>query len=117
MDDHSRDKGAGPCMLLELSCGAIIGKKRARLLDEINRIGSIRHAAEAADIPYEHALELVSVMNGSCASPLVKLLNPDGERISGWLTVDGENALQDFTHLYEDLKASVTEERRLRRSG
>ena len=104
-------------MLIELTCGAIFGKKRARFLDEINRIGSIRHAAEAADIPYEHALELLREMNGSCASPLVKLLNPDGERISAWLTVDGERAIQDFKNLYEELRLSVAEELRLRRSA
>lgn len=117
MNVDFREREEDHCILIELNCGAVFGKKRALLLEEINRFGSIGRAAEAADIPFDHSLELVNAMNKSCISPLVEILNADGADISAKLTVDGQRAVQDFKHLYEDLRLSVAEELRLRKSA
>jgi len=103
--------------LIELNCGAVLGKKRALLLEGIDLFRSIGGAAKAAAIPLDHALELVSSMNDSCRNPLVEILNAEVADISAWLTVAGERAVQDFKHLYKDLKFSVAGELRLRRSA
>jgi molybdate transport repressor ModE-like protein len=93
--------------LIELNCGAVLGKKRALLLEGIDLFRSIGGAAEAAGIPLDHALELVSSMNDSCRSPLVEILNAEVADISAWLTVAGQRAVQDFKPLYKDLKLSL----------
>lgn len=72
---------------------------------------------ETAGIPFEHALELINTMNEGYSGPLVEILNDERDAISVWLTVAGEIAVQNFKNLYEELRLSVAEELRLRKSA
>ena len=103
--------------MIELHCGAVLGEKRALLLEGIDRFESLGRAAEAAGIPFAHALELVNAMNEGSNGPLVEILNAEGDDVSVWPTAAGEKAVRDFKELYADLSLSIAEELRLRRSA
>lgn len=61
---------------LETEAGAALSDTRIRLLEEIDRLGSINRAAKAVPLSYKAAWDALDIMNNLSPEPLV-------ERISG----------------------------------
>ncbi|WP_119157026.1 TOBE domain-containing protein [Caldimonas tepidiphila] len=63
-------------MTLEAESGASLGETRVRLLEQIERLGSISQAARAVPMSYKAAWDAVDTLNNLAPQPLV-------ERVSG----------------------------------
>lgn len=103
-----RLQGGSPCVMIEVEEGALLGYNRARLLENISASSSIAAAADAVPISYEHALELIELMNGSSKTPLVEKQNAVSNISEAKLTPAGQNALRRFWDLYNELKLSIS---------
>ncbi len=58
-------------LLIETAMGSFLGDKRIRLLEEIDRHGSISQAAKAVPISYKAAWDAIDAMNNVAPEPLV----------------------------------------------
>ena len=96
-----------PCVMIEVEGGALLGYNRAQLLENIAIFSSIAEAANAVSISYEHALELVDLMNGHSRVPLVEKLNAGSGFGEAKLTPQGRNALRSFWVQYKNFKLSL----------
>lgn len=99
------------CVIVELEQGAFLGYRRAVLLDEIRRRGSLSQAAEAAKIHHEHALHLLTEMNGSFPTPLVHFHENSMETDSARLTEAGEEMVRSYWSNFATVWTSIAEER------
>ena len=99
-----------PCVLIEVEGGALLGYNRARLLENIAILSSISEAANAVSISYQHALELVELMNGHSRVPLVETLKDGNHAGEAKLTPEGQTALESFWVLYEAFKLSICDQ-------
>ncbi len=106
----TRPQREHPCVLIEVEGGALLGYNRARLLENIAILSSISGAADAVSISYQHALELVELMNGHSSAPLVETLNAGSNVRKSKLTPEGRNALRSFWALYEKFKLSICDQ-------
>jgi len=103
----TRLQGGNPCVMIEVEGGALLGYNRAQLLENIAIFSSIAEAANAVSIPYEHALELVELMNSHSCFPLVEKLNAGSNIGEAKLTPQGRIALRSFWALYKNFKLSL----------
>ena len=99
------------CVIVELEQGAFLGYRRAVLLDEIRNRGSLSQAAEAAEIHPEHALHLLTEMNGSFHAPLVHFQENSTETDSARLTETGEEMVRSYWSKFATVLTSIAEER------
>lgn len=99
------------CVIVELEQGAFLGYRRAVLLDEIRSRGSLSQAAEAAKIHHEHALHLLTEMNGSFHAPLVHFDKNSMNADSARLTETGEEMVRSYWSKFAIVWTSIAEER------
>ena len=88
-----------------------MGYRRAVLLDEIGSRESLSEAAEAAEMEYEHALSLLTEMNGVFHAPLVKFYENSTDAGLVRLTETGEEMVRTYWRSFEPVWASILEER------
>lgn len=81
---------------IETESGLKIGIGRARLLEQINQLGSITEAAKVLKIPYRKAWGIVKDMNANASEEVVakEVGGKSGGKSS--LTVYGRKILQKF---------------------
>jgi len=92
---------------LEAGPGLSIGDTRVRLLEEIERLGSINQAARAARLSYRGAWEAIESLNKLAPQPLVS--SSTGGRHGGGtrLTDYGRRVVAMYRALEEEYQASV----------
>ena len=89
--------------------GMYLGRGRIRLLQEIDRLGSIAKAAEAMEMSYKKAWKLVKSMNEASPSPLLeKKIGGTGGGGSE-LTAEGKRVIELFNQLEKDQQALLNE--------
>ncbi|MDF2953098.1 MAG: DNA-binding transcriptional regulator ModE [Thermodesulfobacterium sp.] len=90
--------------------GTFFGMGRAELLEKIKEYGSISKAAQAMNISYKKAWDLVESMNKQAKSPLV--ITKIGGKGGGGakLTPKGEEILRQFKKLYSRFKNFLEKE-------
>ena len=87
--------------------GMYLGRGRIRLLQEIDRLGSIAKAAEAMEMSYKKAWKLIKSMNEASPSPLLeKKIGGTGGGGSE-LTDEGKRVVELFNQLEKDQQASL----------
>ncbi|TXT37018.1 MAG: molybdate transport system regulatory protein [Comamonadaceae bacterium] len=59
-------------LLIDTAMGSFLGDKRIRLLEAIDKTGSISQAAKAVPLSYKAAWDAVDDMNNVAPEPLVK---------------------------------------------
>lgn len=79
--------------------GTFLGKGRVRLLEEIERMGSIAKAAGKLNMSYKKAWESVDAMNREAAKPLVEKTSGGKGGGGAILTPDGKKAIAYYNHL------------------
>ena len=99
------------CVIVELEQGAFLGYRRAVLLDEIRSRGSVAQAAKAAKIQQEHAMHLLSEMNGSFHAPLVRFQENGQDADHARLTETGEEMVRSYWSKFAMAWTSIIEER------
>lgn len=57
---------------IENNRGQVIGPGKKKLLEEIDRTGSIKAAAKAMNMSYRHAWEMTNTMNKNNSKPLLE---------------------------------------------
>lgn len=92
-----------------------MGIGRLELLTHIQALGSISKAAQAMNMSYKRAWDLVSSMNAQARSPLV-LTQAGGKQGGGTeVTPEGQQMIQEFGALQERFQAFLrAEEQRLK---
>src|SRR5580658_8987555 len=98
----------GTAAYLKLAGAGRLGEDRVRLLDAIDRHGSIARAGEELGLGYRAAWDAVRTLNNLFAAPLVtaKIGGRSGGGAS--LTAEGQVALQTLRHIREELAAAMT---------
>lgn len=91
-----------------------MGVGRLELLRHIQALGSISKAAQAMNMSYKRAWDLVKSLNAQARAPLV-LTQTGGKHGGGTeITPTGEQILQEFSELQERFQAFMqAEEQRL----
>lgn len=74
----------------------LIGKGRARLLEEIDATGSIRQAASRMGLSYRHAWDMVSRMADAFGSPVVVSFRGGREGGRSILSTEGRELLRAY---------------------
>ena len=87
-----------------------LGIGRLELLQHIRQLGSISKAAQAMNMSYKRAWELVSSMNAQAREPLVSTQTGGQHGGGARLTAAGEQALTEFEALQQRFQAFVLEE-------
>lgn len=77
----------------------VMGPGKADLLDAIRRRGSIRGAAEALEMSYMRAWNLVKTMNAAFRSPLVEKERGGSDQGGARLTDRGERVLTAYREM------------------
>jgi len=87
---------------ISTDAGMYLGRGRIRLLQEIDRLGSIAKAAEAMEMSYKKAWKLIKSMNESSPAPLLekKIGGKDGG--GSVLTTEGKRVIELFNQLEKD---------------
>jgi len=93
---------------LKLAGAGRLGEDRVRLLEAIDRHGSIARAGEELGLGYRAAWDAVRMLNNLFAAPLVTA--KIGGRAGGGasLTAEGQAALQTLHHIQEELAVAMT---------
>ena len=86
-----------------------IGYGRVILLERIKKYGSISMAAKSMDMSYRHAWELVDSMNRLSRKRLVETSTGGKGGGGAKLTDEGEQAIELFWSLYNDLGTFLKE--------
>ncbi len=99
------------CVIIEMEQGAILGYRRAVLLNEIKALGSLTKAAKVSKMDKQHARDLIREMNRTFSEPLVYFLgNPKiSDKVE--LTEKGEVTVKDYWRKFEPIWLSIIEER------
>jgi molybdate transport system regulatory protein len=79
-----------------------LGGDRIGLLEKIDALGSITHAAKAAGISYKNAWDLVNMMNNLADRPLVERLTGGKGGGGTTLTPHGKEMVRQFRVLQEE---------------
>ncbi|RTQ52498.1 LysR family transcriptional regulator [Hymenobacter gummosus] len=87
-----------------------LGIGRLELLQHIQRLGSISKAAQAMNMSYKRAWELVSSMNAQAREPLVSTQTGGPQGGGARLTAAGEQAVAEFDALQARFQAFVEAE-------
>ena len=87
-----------------------LGIGRLELLQHIRQLGSISKAAQAMNMSYKRAWELVSSMNAQAREPLVSTQTGGPQGGGARLTAAGEQAVAAFEALQERFRAFVEAE-------
>lgn len=99
------------CVIIEMERGAILGYRKAVLLNEIQALGSLTKAAKVSKIEQKHARDLIQEMNTTFSQPLVDFLgNPtNSDRVE--LTEKGASTVKAYWRRFEPVWLSIIEER------
>lgn len=89
-----------------------LGIGRLELLRHIEQLGSISRAAQAMNMSYKRAWELVSSMNAQAREPLVSTQTGGTRGGGARLTPAGARAVAAFEALQQRFQAFVAEETR-----
>lgn len=81
----------------------VFGEGRARLLEEIERTGSISAAARSLGMSYRHAWDHVKKMETRLGQPLVARRSGGHAGGGSRLTAFGKRMLRDFARLRQDV--------------
>ena len=98
------------CVLIEIEQGAILGFRKAVLLNEIQALGSLTKAAKVSKIDRKHACELIQEMNRSFSQPLVEFCGPSNPDTVE-LTERGKRTVKSYWQQFEPVWLSIIEER------
>ena len=94
----------------------VLGPGKAALLEAIERLGTIRDAANDLDMSYMRAWKLVQTMNAGFREPLVVVHRGGTARGGAELTATGRAALRLYRALEDDtLEATKSTWTKLRR--
>ena len=99
------------CVIIEMEQGALLGYRKAVLLNEIEALGSLAKAAKVAQIDHRHARDLVEEMNRSFSQPLVVFLGNPARSDRVELTPKGESTVKAYWQQFEPVWLSIIEER------
>lgn len=99
------------CVIIEMEHGALLGYRKAVLLNEIEALGSLAKAAKVAKIEHRHARDLVEEMNRSFSQPLVVFLGNPARSDRVELTAKGESTVKAYWQQFEPVWLSIIEER------
>ncbi len=89
--------------------GAFLGSGRVKLLEMIQRRGSITEAARSMEMSYRHAWELVESMNSQSREPLVEKVTGGKGGGGARLTEAGEKALKMYRKFNDDFQLFLSE--------
>ena len=90
---------------------AILGEGRARLLREIQKLASIRKAAQKLSIPYRSAWEHIRKIEEAVGTPVVKTHRGGAQGGGGAeLTEEGERILHEYEHYERYLEGLSADE-------
>ena len=94
-------------LLIETAVGSFLGDKRIRLLEAIDKFGSISQAAKAVPISYKAAWDAVDDMNNVAPEPLV--LRSAGGRHGGGteLTAFGRRLIAFYRALEQEYQSAL----------
>lgn len=102
---------------LDLGPNVAVGPGKVRLLELIDRHGSITAAGRAMDMSYRRAWLLVDELNGSFAEPLVSTQLGGASGGGAKLTAFGRRVIEDYRAMEQEAAAAVAKRmRRLKRS-
>lgn len=98
-----------PVLAMTSKAGLNVGEDRFRLLEAIDRLGSISAAAKDVGLSYKAAWDATNALNNLFARPLV-VARPGGKYGGGAeVTPAGHKALRAHRHLTESLSRLLTE--------
>ena len=99
------------CVSIEFEKGAVIGFRKAVLLNEIKALKSLTKAAKVAKIERDHAVEIIEEMNKAFSAPLVEYQGELGKIDTVKLTERGEKIAHQYWQKFEPVWLSIIEER------
>jgi len=99
------------CCVIAQTEGGSLGYRMAVLLDEIQRLGSLSQASQAAGIDLDHARELMGRMIESFREPLVEFDKSNADSDSVRLTRLGADAVKWYWQKFGIVWSSILEER------
>lgn len=99
------------CVIIEMEEGAVLGYRRAVLLNEIQAFRSLAKAAKVSQMDTTHARELVYEMNRAFAQPLVDFRGNPCDTDSVVLTEKGEKTARQYWRQFEPVWLSILRER------
>lgn len=92
---------------LETGLGASLGESRVRLLEEIERVGSISQAAKAVPLSYKAAWDAIDTLNNLSPQPLVSRATGGRQGGGTWLTDYGRRVVALYRALEEEYQAAL----------
>lgn len=90
--------------------GTFLGKGRVRLLEEIERMGSIAKAAGKLNMSYKKAWESVDAMNREAAKPLVEKTSGGKGGGGAILTLEGKKAIKNYLRIVKNTEVYITKQ-------
>ena len=99
------------CVIIEMERGAILGYRKAVLLNEIQALGSLAKAAKVSKMDQKHARDIIKEMNRSFSQPLVGFLGEADSSDRVELTLKGECTVKAYWQQFEPVWLSIIEER------
>lgn len=90
----------------------IIGEKEARILEGIQRYGSIMSAAKAAGVTYAHAWNLIEGLSQRTGAPIISARRGGESGGGAVLTKAGEELLSKYLEVEEDVAAYLGKPRK-----
>jgi len=99
------------CVIIEMEQGAILGYRKAVLLNEIHALGSLSKAAKVSKIDCKHAHDLIMEMNSTFSQPLVYIFGNHNNADHVELTEKGKKIVRSYWQKFEPVWYSIIEER------
>lgn len=94
-------------MTIEADFGASLGETRVRLLEEIDRLGSINQAAKAVPLSYKAAWDAIDTLNNLAPQPLVERVTGGRQGGGTRLTDYGRRVIAMYRALAREYQAAL----------
>ena len=89
---------------IEYHKGQVIGPGKKRLLEEIEKTGSIKSAAKAMKMSYRHAWEMTNTMNRNNAKPVVEKVTGGIKGGGTQLTKEGKKLIKVYEKAFKQFE-------------